>query len=223
MDGRHSYGRNAPDTLIAIAAGAGGQSSWDASFDAACFYFSDAGLAAVTDDGGNVPHIMLGVSAEFRAPDIVRLLHALRHDAEVGQPHGKLIGDAIFIAIAAMLVDGRRRAALRISSTGTDWRVGRALAYIHAHPAESLSIDRIAHAATTSPFHLHALFRAVLGLSIWRYVLRERARYASVLMLDPNLTLAMIAQLSGFDSYAGFIASIRREYGMTPAVLRAEM
>lgn len=130
MDGRHSYGRNAPDTLIAIAAGAGGQSSWDASFDAACFYFSDAGLAAATDDRGDVPHIMLGVSAEFRAPNIVRLLHALRHDAEVGQPHGKLIGDAIFIAIAGMLVDDRRRAALRISSTGTDWRVGRALAYI---------------------------------------------------------------------------------------------
>ena len=63
----------------------------------------------------------------------------------------------------------------------------------------------------------------MLGLSIWRYVLRARARYAAVLMLDPHLTLAMIAQLSGFDSYAGFIASIRREYGMPPAVLRAEI
>ena len=51
-------------------------------------------------------------------------------------------------------------------------------------------------------------------------MLRERARHALALMKNPTLTLAEVAQSCGFDSYAGFIATLRREYGQAPAQLR---
>ena len=92
------------------------------------------------------------------APAVCRLLHALYEDAARGQPHGTLVGDSIFIALAGLLASagiGWRGYA----RPGTaDWRTRRALEYIHAHLTDHLNVQSIAAAAGSSPFHLSRQF-----------------------------------------------------------------
>lgn len=101
-----------------------------------------------------------------------------------------------------------------------DWRTRRALDYIHAYLPEKLSLISIASEAGTSPYHLCRQFRATVGISLWQYVLRERARYAASLMANPKISLLEICNATGFDSYAGFIAAVRNEFGCSPSQLR---
>ena len=217
---RQQFGRNAPDMITMMEAGAGSTSSWDATFESACFYFTTESLALAL--GFDIDDTAHGVRTrvEMYAPTIVRLLQALHADAASGQPHGSLIGDAIFVALAAELVpSGEHRRAVGRSIT-EPWRVRRALTYIHARLTDKLTIATIAINAATSPFYLNHGFRAALGCSIWQYVVSARARYALVLMRDPRLNLTGVALSSGFETYASFIAAMQREYGAAPASLQ---
>jgi AraC family transcriptional regulator len=206
-----------PDSIGMIEAGVGGTTSWDDVYESACFYFSNESLSVALgcDVGANAHAIR--TDAGLHAPVLTRLLHALHADAGSGQPHGQLVGDAIFIALAAQLVPGK---LIGSGFRAGDWRVRRALEYIHANLSQALNIQVIADAAATSPFHLSRAFRGLLGCSIWRYVLRERARHAQALMKVPGQSLAEVSQLAGFETYASFIAAMRHEFGQPPAKLR---
>lgn len=220
VEGRRHYGRNAPDTLTIIEAGVGGTTMWDAVYESACLYFTTQALClALGRDVEDAAH-RISTRIELHAPALARLLHALHADAAVGQPHGALVGDAIFVALAAQLVPDRAPPRAYSRPHAPDWRVRRALEYIHAGLTGTLDLASIAAAAATSPFHLNRTFRATLGCSIWQYVLRERARCAIALMHDPRLSLGDVAHQAGFETYASFIAAVRGAFGQPPARLR---
>lgn len=220
LDGRRDIKRRMRDCVGMIEAGVAGESWWDAPLESACFYFMPEALDIAL--GREVEPAAHGIrsTAGQSTPEIARLLHALHADAVAGQPHGNLVGDAIFVALAARLVPGSDATPAHARPGAGEWRVRRALEYIHARLTGSLDIASIADAAATSPFHLSRMFRAALGLSIWQYVLRERARCAFALMRDPAPSLADIARDAGFETYAGFIAAMRGEYKLAPAALR---
>ncbi|TPG20870.1 AraC family transcriptional regulator [Sphingomonas koreensis] len=220
VDGRQQVGRNAPNALTMIEAGAGGTMRWDETYESACLYFTTRSLSAALGRDLDEQAHAVRTAVVLHAPRMVRLLGALYADAEAGQPHGSLIGDAVFVALAAQLVavGDHHRAPPRAS--GEAARVKRAIEYIQASLTDRLDIASIAAAAATSPFYLNHAFRSVLGCSIWQYVLRERARYAFHILRDLRFNLAEVSLLAGFETYASFIASIRREYDNSPSGLR---
>lgn len=220
VDGRRQIGRTGTEMVTMIRAGDGGATSWDGVYESACFYFTTHSLGAAL--GRNVEEHSHSVrtAVDLHSPSLVRLLRALQSDAQAGQPHGTLVGDSIFVALAAQLVPkgDHHRAPPRVA--GEAARVGRAIEYIQANLTDRLNVGRIASAASTSPFYLNHAFRAALGCSIWQYVLRERARYAFMLLRNPNLTLLQVSEIAGFETYASFITSAKREYGSSPRDLR---
>lgn len=223
MDGRPQLGRNAPDMVTMIEAGAGGMARWDDIFESACFYFTDDALAeALGMEGGVVDHAVR-TRVELHAPRLVRLLHALHSDAVAGQPHGSLVGDALFVTLASLLVKRGDHAALPRHGGGEICRVRRALEYIHANLTDRIDIAAIARAAATSPFYLNHAFRTAVGCSIWQYVLRERAKYGLVLMRETGASLTEIALSAGFETYASFISATRQAFGETPTRLRRDL
>ncbi len=220
IDGHRHQAAMGRDEISVIAAGDSGAFWWDRPMESACFYFTDDALAAVLDrDVDERTHDIRSAINRY-SPVIGHLLRALHADALAGQPHGRLVGDSIFTAVAAQLVPPGTVSHGPLRATVRDRRVRLALDYIHAHLADALDLQVIAAAAASSPFHLSRCFRAAVGCSIWRYVLRERARRASVLMKDASLTLGDVAQFSGFETYASFVAAVRREFRASPAVLR---
>ena len=206
--------------IAVIEAGVGGTSWWDTPNESACFYFTNESLAlALGRDIGPHNHAVR-TTMVLQSPRVRRLLETLYADAAAGQLHGSLVGDAVFISIAAELVEPGREWRGQARPGTPDWRVQRALEYIHAHLTGFLTIPAIAAAAGTSPFHLNRQFRAAIGTSLWRYILQERARVAFDLLKDPELSLTAVAAAAGFETYASFIEATRRRFGLLPSILR---
>ncbi|MFT3757123.1 MAG: AraC family transcriptional regulator [Pseudoxanthomonas sp.] len=214
IDGRRGRFDPGPDRLMVFEACADGKAWWNGVYASACFYFTPQAMQVAL---GSEVRASLHTRASLHAPVAAQLLRALHADAQAGQPHGALVGDAIFTALAAQFVPGVK---MGTGPRDDDWRVRRALEYIHAHLHEALDLPAIASAAATSLFHFSRAFRAAMGCTPWQYVLRERARNAVALMRDHRVSLVQAAQRAGFETYASFIASVKREYGVTPAKLR---
>lgn len=217
VDGRTLRPEFGSGEIIAIEAGAGGRVWWEDAFESACFYFQPDAFETALGRPIASREVALHTSTGLQAPIVLHLLQALHADAAAGQPHGVMVGDAIFSALAAQFVTEAPRSdgALR-----PDWRVRQALDYIHAHLAEPIDLAMIAGASATSPYHLGRSFRASTGLTIWRYVLKQRALRAERLMRDGDLSLTDVAYAAGFESYSSFVAAVRQQFGTTPINLR---
>ena len=219
-DGRRSIAGPLRGSFAVIEAGVAGTSWWDDPLEAACFYFTSESLSVALGSEISEHKHSIRTTASRHAPAAARLLTALHKDAALGQPHGMLVGDSIFVVLAALLAPSGRDWRGQARQGIADWRTRRAIEYIHAHLTDQLNLMGIAASAGTSPFHLSRQFRAALGISVWQYVLRERARYASSLIANPKLSLLEVCTATGFESYASFIAAVRHEFGYSPSELR---
>jgi AraC family transcriptional regulator len=210
------------DHVSVIPAGDSILSWWNRPVDFACLYFTAQAVeSAVGEELAVTSKWELKPALAVRAPTISGLIRAMAHDAHIGHRYGKMRGEALFQQLAMLLVaDGR---ILRDSSYKAgigDRRVRRALEYIHAHACEEMSLERIARAAETSPFHLSRIFRQTTGHPIWRYVSRLRVELAVGLMRDRALPLTEIAVLTGFASYSTYAATFQAEMGVSPSQFR---
>lgn len=94
---------------------------------------------------------------------------------------------------------------------------------IHAecHRPE-LSVTELSAAAAMSEVHFRRLFARCFGISPARYIMRARVDRAKELMADSTLSLADIAERSGFSSPPYFYRVFREITGTTPACYRRE-
>lgn len=224
FDSGRAHGWIHRNDISILAADDGGQFWWNREAENACLYFTDAALARLLGRPFTPAQHRLDSRLALHSPMLGHLLRALLADLQAGQPHGALVGDAIFMALAAQLLPPAAVAHGPRHALTQDRLVQRALDYIHDHLTDaSLNLERIAMAAASSPFHLSRCFRSAMGCSLWQYVLRERARLALALMPHPRLTLEEVAQRSGFHAYSSFSATLRREYGLAPRRLRGAL
>ncbi len=190
--------------------------------DFACLYFTpDAMESAVGEEMLVTSQWELRLTLAVLAPGLSGLVRALARDSQMGQPYGKMPGEALFQQLATLLVADRRILKdTRYKVSGGDRRVRWAIEYIHAHIFEELDLGKIAQACGTSPFHLTRIFRQTTGYPVWRYVCRLRVQIAAGLMQDATLSLQQVAMLAGFGSYSTFAATFRAEKGLSPAYFR---
>jgi AraC-like DNA-binding protein len=83
-----------------------------------------------------------------------------------------------------------------------------------------LSLDGIAAAVHSSPFHLSRLFRKDAGMPIHRYLTALRLRAALDRLADGAPDLTGLALELGFASHSHFTDSFRREFGAAPSAVR---
>jgi AraC-like DNA-binding protein len=100
--------------------------------------------------------------------------------------------------------------------------VEAARAVIGRDPSAPLSLDELASAVSTSPFHLSHVFRHWTGASVHSYRTHLRLR-ASVERVAAGDRLADVAQDMGFASQAHFADRFRRAYGVPPAAWRRQL
>jgi AraC-like DNA-binding protein len=85
---------------------------------------------------------------------------------------------------------------------------------------EGLFRGSLAKVAGFSPFHLCHVFREMVGISIYDYVLQERLAHSLGAVLDGGDNLTGIALDAGFASHSHFTARFRGFFGFTPTALR---
>lgn len=113
--------------------------------------------------------------------------------------------------------------AKTLSTPTLHWaRIGQARRFIRDHAAEPLTLERIAAAAATSPYHFARIFRALTGETVFAHVSRVRLRQAAALLLEkPGLTVTRIASAVGYETAPSFNKLFKRTLGVTPTAFRA--
>jgi AraC-like DNA-binding protein len=156
-------------------------------------------------------------------PVIERLAHSLIHAEELGGAFGQSYADGISLAITAQLFGGNSDRALprrpRVSEL-SKWRLKRAIEYMAANLAESISLADIAAAAGLSRMHFAAQFRAATGVRPHEYLLQRRIERAQQLLSTSRMPLVEIAFDVGFKTQAHFTTVFARLVGETPKVWR---
>jgi AraC-like DNA-binding protein len=97
-----------------------------------------------------------------------------------------------------------------------DRNLRRALAFVHQHLGEPLTLPQIARVAGYAPGHFSQLFQRREGMPLDRYVRKLRIERAKQLLKGTDLSAERIGYLCGFAYCPYFYRVFRKEIHMTP-------
>jgi AraC-like DNA-binding protein len=125
-----------------------------------------------------------------------------------------------------MFVEAVRRYVEQLPEAETGWLaglrdpvVGRALAALHAEPAEPWTVERLARAVGVSRSVLADRFTEMVGQPPMQYLALWRMQRASRLLLDGG-SVAEAAGVVGYESDAAFSRAFKKLVGEAPATWR---
>jgi two-component system response regulator YesN len=101
-------------------------------------------------------------------------------------------------------------------------RIDRIRAYIQSHLGEKLTLTRIAGEFYMSRNYLCTFFRKHLGLTFVDYLTAERVKRVKALLATP-LSLAEIAEKTGFSDTPYFIKVFKKIEGVAPGAYRRSL
>jgi AraC family transcriptional regulator len=99
--------------------------------------------------------------------------------------------------------------------------VDRVAAYVDANIAGPLTLDALAGTVALSSFHFARSFKAATGLTPQAFVTQHRLMVAKDRLLRSAETVTEIAAAVGFVNVSHFRRLFLRQFGVTPAQLRA--
>jgi AraC family transcriptional regulator len=102
-------------------------------------------------------------------------------------------------------------------------KMQQAIAYIHAHLAEDLTIAAIADELEMSQYYFSRLFKQSIGVSPYRYVMEQRIEAAKQLLKRTSLSISVIADRVGFANQNQLTIQFRNLVGTTPSNYRKHL
>jgi len=100
-------------------------------------------------------------------------------------------------------------------------RVARAVALLETSYAATIDLEELATQATTSKYHFLRVFRRVVGMTPYQYLLQLRLRHAALALATRPGSILDLAMESGFGDLSGFNQRFRASFGLTPRAWRA--
>lgn len=130
------------------------------------------------------------------------------------------LGELLFVEVIR-----RHLAALPPQETGwlaglRDPVVGRALALLHARPAEDWTLARLAREAGASRSTLAERFACFVGLPPMQYLARWRIQRAARRLAEDREKISAVAHAVGYASEAAFSRAFKKATGVAPAEWR---
>ena len=95
--------------------------------------------------------------------------------------------------------------------------------YIHKNYAEKISLNDIANSAFVSKGECCRIFKRVLQLSPFQYLVRYRLKLSVQMLSETDYSIAQIAQQVGFCSSSYYTKCFRKEYNCAPHRYRTEL
>ncbi len=93
--------------------------------------------------------------------------------------------------------------------------------HINRHCTENIKVEDIANIAGFSKFHFARLFKQVMNMSWYDYLINRRIMQAEKLLADQDLSIMQVAMKSGFSSLATFNRVFRAKKSCTPSEYKA--
>jgi AraC family transcriptional regulator len=101
-------------------------------------------------------------------------------------------------------------------------RAEAAREYLASHFGERITLDEVARAVHSSPFHLARVFQHHTGMALHRYLTQLRLRVALERLAEGSDDLTSLALELGFSSHSHFTDAFRREYGYPPSKIQKQ-
>lgn len=103
---------------------------------------------------------------------------------------------------------------------GNPIRMERVKRFIESHYLERLTLAQIAESVHIGPFTCLRQFKAATGETPSDYAVRLRLKRAKQLLADHMVSVAEVAERSGFHTHPHFSRTFRLHTGMTPIMYR---
>lgn len=104
-----------------------------------------------------------------------------------------------------------------------DARVAAALKFIRQHACEGINVADVLRAVPTSRTLLEKKFQALLGHSPHRQIVHAKIERARHLLVESEVSIAVVAELAGFSDASYLSVAFRRETNESPYAYRARM
>jgi len=95
-----------------------------------------------------------------------------------------------------------------------------ALAYMHKHYAEDITLESLAREVHLSPSYLSAYFKNTVGGNFREYLIELRMKHAARLLANTELSVTDVCYSCGFSTYSHFIRSFKARFGEPPLEFR---
>ncbi|MPN56051.1 putative response regulatory protein [bioreactor metagenome] len=119
-----------------------------------------------------------------------------------------------------MLEEAREGRFLLTAEPRDDERIGAALDYINRNFTGEIAVADIAEHIRLGEAQFRKLFRRELGITPGAYLQRARLIHAARLLARYDLTLAEVAEQSGFSNECYFTTAFRKNFDRTPGQYR---
>jgi AraC-like DNA-binding protein len=137
-------------------------------------------------------------------------------------------GESIRLKLSELIfVEAVRLCLESLPAHGTGWlsglrdpSVGKVLAMIHERPANSWTLNELAHRAGMSRAPLAARFTHLIGHAPMRYLALWRMQIAARLLADRATKVAAVGREVGYGSEAAFSRAFKKIVGVSPAAWR---
>ncbi len=93
--------------------------------------------------------------------------------------------------------------------------------YINEYCTENIKMDDIAIIAGFSKYHFARIFKQVMTVSCYDYLINCRIMHARKLLIEPDLSIMQVAMKSGFSSLATFNRVFKAKNRCTPKEYRS--
>ena len=95
--------------------------------------------------------------------------------------------------------------------------------YLHGHFAEKITLQQIGQLTAFSPVYCDTVFRQEVGKPIIEYLLAIRVDEAKKLLMDGNLSIAQVAEQTGFQDANYFCRMFKKRTADTPSAYRKRL
>jgi AraC-like DNA-binding protein len=116
-------------------------------------------------------------------------------------------------------VTGGRRLSAAPTARETR-RVVDAIRYIERDPTRPLQLHELAGIASMSKYHFLRVFRRLVGMTPYQYLISARMRRAALELASTRRPVLAVALDSGFNDLSTFNGRFRATFGMTPSKYR---
>ncbi len=107
--------------------------------------------------------------------------------------------------------------------SGQNRLVDSAIAYIHAHLRDNLSLETLAEQLHISPSHLSRTFKKTQQQSLTEYINKARIEKAQEYLSDPETLTYEAAQLVGYNDATYFSSIFKKYTGVSPTDYRQNL
>lgn len=164
----------------------------------------------------------LQTELEFRDPELTSVLRIMAAEAANGSPNGRLFAESLSLAVAMRL---RKRAASRLAARRERGKLSRAqLAAVDEvlrfQLHNRISLATLAQATGFSTPQFVRLFKNSTGRTPHQHVMAARLERARELVVAGEMSLSMIAQVTGFANQGHMTGAFVRAFMTPPGEMR---